>query len=84
MNYSDTKLIKIKNFEDIRKFANTITTFESDVNIYYNDNKYYDAKSILAVIVLDISQPRYIKIISNNEEEIKRFNECMSEFEYKE
>ncbi len=84
MNYNNSLLIKINDIEDIRKFANIVITFDSDINIYYNKNKYYDAKSILAIMALDISKPKYIEIISNNKDEIIRFKECMKEFEYKE
>lgn len=84
MNYNNSLLIKINDIEDIRKFANIVITFDSDINIYYNKNKYYDAKSILAIMALDISKPKYIEIISNNKDEIIRFKECMKEFKYKE
>lgn len=83
MNYSNSVLIKINDFTDIRKFANAVTKFESDINIYYNDSKYYDAKSIMAVFALDMSQPKYIEIISNNKDEILKFKESMAEFECK-
>lgn len=82
MNYNNSMLIKINDFSDIRKFANEIVKFDSDINIYYNDSKYYDAKSIMAVCALDISQPKYIEILSSDKDEITKFRECMAQFEY--
>lgn len=73
-------LINISTWDKLKKFAQIVSSFESDINIY-NGSSYYDAKSIMAIIALDISLPRHIEIVSNNEEEIKRFIDAMKEFE---
>lgn len=79
MRKENSVLIKINDWEKLKRFAAIVTKIESDINIYHGSG-YYDAKSILAIIALGIDKPRYVEIISNNEEEIKSFKEQMSEF----
>lgn len=44
-------------------------------------NKYIvDGKSILGIFTLDLRQPVDVEIHSDNEEEIRTFNEVMEEF----
>ena len=79
MELSKSILINFDTFDKIKEFARIVSTFESDVNIYYGA-KSYDAKSIMAIFALDLSKSRYLEIISDNEEEIKRFFEVMQPF----
>lgn len=79
MKKENSVLIKINDWDKLKDFASLVMKFESDINIYHSSG-YYDAKSILAIIALGIDKPRYVEIISNNEEEIKSFKERMSEF----
>lgn len=79
MKKENSVLIKINDWDKLKDFASLVMKFESDINIYHGSG-YYDAKSILAIIALGIDKPRYVEIISNNEEEIKSFKERMSEF----
>lgn len=75
-------LIKINNFETLKKFAHIVCSFESEVMIYKDiESKPYNAKSILGVIALDISKSKYVEIKSKNEEEVEKFIEVMKEFE---
>lgn len=79
MNKSKAVLIKIDNWERLKKFAAIVTMFESDINIYHGSG-YYDAKSILAIIALSMDKARYVEIVSNNEDEVNKFKEQMNEF----
>lgn len=72
-------LIDLKSMEDIKSFANTVVKYDSDVNIYQG-SKSYDAKSIIAIFALDTSIPRFVEIISNDEEEIEDFARDMEKF----
>lgn len=79
MEQTKSILINIDTFDKIKKLARIVTAFESDINIYHGSS-YYDAKSIMAIIALDLSKPRYIEIVSDNQEEINRFLEQMKQF----
>lgn len=72
-------LIQMNKIIDIRKFAAIVTKYESDINIY-NGSSAYDAKSIMAIFALDTSQPRYVEILSNDQEEINTFIMQMEPF----
>ena len=72
-------LINLNTIDKVVKFSREIITLDSDVNIY-QDSRYYDAKSILAIFSLNMNQKHYIEIISDDEDEIKKFNEIAEEF----
>lgn len=72
-------LIDLKSMEDIKAFANTVVKYDGDVNIYQG-SKSYDAKSIIAIFALDTSIPRFVEIISNDDEEIEDFARDMEKF----
>ena len=71
--------VNLNSIVKVNKFVNEMTKFESDIDII--SGRYIcDAKSLLAVFSYDLSKPVNIEIHSDNEEEIKRFNEVMEEF----
>ena len=72
-------LINLNTIDKVVKFSREIITLDSDVNIY-QDSRYYDAKSILAIFSLNMNQKHYIEIISDDEDEIRKFNEIAEEF----
>lgn len=71
--------IKLDYFSLLKKFAAEVVKFESDINVM-RGKVIYDAKSIIAVLSLDPSSSVFVEIISDNEDEIRRFNEVMEEF----
>lgn len=79
---NNSVLIRLNQIKDIQKFANIVTKYESDINIYCGSNA-YDAKSIMAIFALDTSQPRYVEIISNDIEEVNTFAMQMEQFAVK-
>ena len=72
-------LINLNTIDKVVKFSREIITLDSDVNIY-QDSRYYDAKSILAIFSLNMNQKHYIEIISDDEDEIRKFNEIAEEY----
>lgn len=79
--------IKLDTFDKIKEFARKVMQFESDVYLYRETNKkhrdfdIYNAKSILSVFVLlDMTKPVDVQLVSSNEEEIIKFLEEMKEF----
>lgn len=79
INNSQAVLIDLDSMDDIKDFANLVVTYDSDINIYRGSNM-YDAKSILAIFALDTNVPRYVEIISDDQDEIARFKNDMKRF----
>ncbi len=79
INNSQAALIDLDSMDDIKDFANLVVTYDSDINIYRGSNM-YDAKSILAIFALDTNVPRYVEIISDDQDEIARFKNDMKRF----
>ena len=79
MSINTKILINLNTIDKVVKFSREIITLDSDVNIY-QDSKYYDAKSILTIFSLNMNQKHYIEIISDNEDEIRKFNEIAEEY----
>lgn len=72
--------ISLKTAESIRKFVQTTREFESDVDICVGDRAVLDAKSILGLYSIDLTRILTVRIMSDNEDEIKKFTEKMEEF----
>ena len=79
MSINTKILINLNTIDKVVKFSIEIITLDSDVNIY-QDSRYYDAKSILTIFSLNMNQKHYIEIISDNEDEIRKFNEIAEEY----
>lgn len=64
--------VLLNKFTDIGDFSRVIMNFPSDINVY--SNRYIlDAKSILALMSLDLSKAIEVEILSDDEQEINRF-----------
>lgn len=71
--------INLNEIAKANRFINEIVKFPSDIDII--SGRYIcDAKSLLAIFSYDLSKPVDIEIHSDDEEEIKKFNEMMEEF----
>lgn len=76
----NTKItINLNDFKKIKKFNQSVSTFESDIDLV-KGRYIIDAKSTIGIFTLDLSVPVDVLIHSENEEDIKRFNEVMEEF----
>lgn len=76
----NTKLtIKLNTIERVRGFINNTTKFDSDIDVI-RDRYVIDGKSIMALFTIDLLKPVDVKIHSNNEDEIIKFNKVMEEF----
>ena len=71
--------INLNNIGDIKKFIKVVSNFMSDVDIIA-DRVVLDAKSIMALYSLDLSQDVYVRIISDDVIECKNFDAAMEEF----
>lgn len=76
----NTKItINLNDFNKIKKFNQSVSTFKSDIDLV-KGRYIIDSKSTIGIFTLDLSVPVDVVIHSDNEEEIKRFNEVMEEF----
>ena len=71
--------INLNNIGDIKKFIKDVSNFMSDVDIIA-DRVVLDAKSIMALYSLDLSQDVYVRIISDDVIECRNFDAAMEEF----
>lgn len=72
--------IKINSIEDIKKFQDEITKFETDIDI--TRGRYIiDAKSMLGILTIDLSKPIDVVLHSDDEAEINNFKEIMKQFQ---
>ena len=78
MNKNDIK-IKLNNADEIKKFIKITRSFKSDIDIM-TDYACVDAKSVLGIYALNLSNDTYVRIISDDVDEIRRFDFAMEEF----
>ena len=71
--------VTLNDFIKIKNFSSEVGKFESDIDLV-KGRYVIDAKSTIGIFTLDLSVPVEVIIHSENEEEIKRFNEVMEEF----
>ncbi len=75
-----TKLtINLNDFSKAKRFIEEVIKFECDIDLL-RDRYILDAKSTLGIFTIDLSKPVDVEIHSDDEEEIRRFNEAMEEF----
>lgn len=77
----ENKKIKImlKNPERIKDFINVVEKFKSDVDIM-TDRVTIDAKSIIGIFALDLTSDVYVRIISDDIAERRKFEAEMENF----
>ena len=71
--------INLNKPEVVKRFLQVARTFLSDIDIM-TENAVLDAKSIMGVYALDLSKDTYVRIISDDVEECRRFDASMEEF----
>lgn len=75
--------VKLNKIVSIKDFTNMTFGFESNIDVV--SGRYVsDAKSIMGLFSLDLSNPVEVVIHSDNEEELKRFAEAIKPYEVKE
>lgn len=72
--------INLKEFSKVKDFISVVRNFESDIDLMTN-RAIVDAKSILGIYALDLSEDTYVRIITDNFEEEKNFEMAMEAFE---
>ena len=75
----NTCIIKLNSIEKVKDFVNQVTTFECDVDVLYR-RYILDAKSIMALLSADLTEPLKVMIHTDDYDELKLFNEIMEDF----
>ena len=71
--------INLKEFSKVKDFISVVRKFESDIDLMTN-RAIVDAKSVLGIYALDLSEDTYVRIITDNFEEEKDFETAMEAF----
>ncbi len=71
--------INLNDISKVKNFINKVLQIDSDIDAI-RGNYIIDAKSMIGLFTLDLSKPIDVEIHSDDEHEIKKFNEIMSEF----
>ena len=71
--------VTLNDFSKIKKISSEVVKFKSDIDLV-KGRYIIDAKSTIGIFTLDLSSPVDVIIHSDNEDEIKRFNEVMEAF----
>ena len=71
--------VTLNDFIKIKNFSSEVGKFESDIDLV-KGRYIIDAKSTIGIFTLDLSAPVDVVIHSNDEDEVRRFNEVMEEF----
>ena len=71
--------VTLNDFIRIKNFSSEVVKFESDIDLI-KGRYIIDAKSTIGIFTLDLSAPVDVVIHSDDEDEIKRFNEVMEAF----
>lgn len=81
MDKMEGKKIKIRlnNIDTVKKFANLTSTFKSDIDVIA-DRAVIDGKSILGLFSLDLTQDMYVRIVTDDINERRKFEYEMEEF----
>ena len=75
----NTCIIKLNSLEKVKHFVNEVTTFECDVDVLYR-RYILDAKSIMALLSVDLTESLKVMIHTDDYDELKRFFEVMGDF----
>lgn len=73
--------ILLNEFNMVNKFSSVAQTFISDVDLS-NGRYVVNGKSLLGIYSLNLSTPVIAEIYSNDEKELKKFEEAMEEFRF--
>ena len=79
MDEKDACVITLNSLEQVKHFVNEVTTFECDVDVLCRRYS-LDAKSIMALLSTDLTEPLKVMIHTDDYDELKRFFDTMEDF----
>ena len=72
----NTCVIKLNTIDKVKDFVSRVSTFDCDVDILYR-RYILDAKSIMALLSADLTEPLKVVIHTDDYDELKRFFDIM-------
>lgn len=75
--------IKLNTLEKVKDFVERVSSFDCDVDVLYR-HYILDAKSIMALLSIDLTNTLQVRIHTDDYEEINKFNEMMEDFKINE
>ena len=75
----NTCVIKLNTIDKVKDFVSRVSTFDCDVDVLYR-RYILDAKSIMALLSTDLTEPLKVVIHTDDYDELKRFFEIMEDF----
>ena len=72
-------IVLLNTLEKVKHFVEQMSTFECDIDVLYR-RYILDAKSIMSILSVDLTQPLKVVIHSDDYEDLKRFFECREDF----
>ena len=79
MEEKNTCVIKLNSLEKVKHFVDEATTFDCDVDVLYR-RYILDAKSIMALLSVDLTESLKVMIHTDDYDDLKRFFEIMEDF----
>lgn len=76
-----TKIRIRLNISTVKWFVTIVNSYKSDIDLICG-HIVLDAKSIMAIYILDFSRPLFVEIHSDDKDEIAKFNIEMEGFRY--
>ena len=73
------RYVNLNSIERVKNFVNQIINIDSDVDLIYGRYT-LDAKSIMAIFSINLNNKLKLVLHSDDEEEIRRFNEIAEEY----
>ena len=73
------RYVLLNTIDRVKKFVNEIISIDSDVDLIYGRYT-LDAKSIMAIFSISLNNKLKLVIHSDDEDEIRKFNEIAEEF----
>ena len=75
----NTCVIKLNSIEKVKDFVSRVSTFDCDVDVLCR-RYILDAKSIMALLSADLTEPLKVVIHTDDYDELKRFFKMMEDF----
>ena len=71
--------IRLNNIDIVKRFVKVTSSYKSDIDVIA-DRAVIDGKSILGLFSLDLTQEMYVKIVTDDINERRKFEYEMEEF----
>ncbi|WP_410511775.1 HPr family phosphocarrier protein [Paenibacillus sp. BR2-3] len=71
--------IKLSSVKDVKDFVNMVKLFDFDIDLF-SDRYVIDAKSIMGIFSVDLSQPLTLRVHSDAADDVDQFKVAIDRF----